>query len=272
MRVPLIAGNWKMHKTQQEAARFVAGLVPLIAEVAGVEVALCPPFTALGATVEALRGSAVAVGAQDCFWEETGAYTGQVAPHMLKDAGCKYVIIGHSELRGRFGKEPADWTSQVRALFGETDATVNRKALAALAAGLAPIICLGETLQERDRGETDDVVREQARRALAGMTAEQVAGLVIAYEPVWAIGTGRTCDPDEANRVLGLIRTAARAAFADAAATLRIQYGGSVKPDNAAELMRQPEIDGALVGGASLEPVDFSAIVAAAGARGGDRR
>ncbi len=265
MRVPLIAGNWKMFKTGAEAARFAADFVPLIEDVEGVDIALCAPFTALAAAAEALRGSAVALGAQDCFWEEEGAYTGQVAPHMLVEAGCSYVIVGHSERRGRFGKEPADWTPQMRALFGDNDATVNRKALAALRAGLAPIICMGETLAERDRGETDLVVREQAQRALAGMTAQQVASLAIAYEPVWAIGTGRTCEAPEANRVIKLIRDiASEECGAQAAASLRIQYGGSVKPDNAAEILRKPEIDGALVGGASLKPMDFSAIVAAA--------
>jgi triosephosphate isomerase len=270
MRVPLIAGNWKLFKTGQEASRFVADFVPLIEDLAGVEVALCPPFTALAATAETLRGSAVALGAQDCFWEEEGAYTGEVAPHMLAEAGCTYVIIGHSERRGRFGKEPAGWTHDLRALFADNDATVNRKAKAALAAGLAPIICIGETLSERDAGDADTVVRMQALRALEGLTSQQAAALVIAYEPVWAIGTGRTCDAGEANRVIKLIRDAARESFGpEASAALRIQYGGSVKPDNAADILRQAEIDGALVGGASLKPADFAAIVAAAaGGRG----
>jgi len=268
MRVPLMAGNWKMYKTQGEAAKFVAEFVPLTEDVSGVEAALCPPFTALAATAEALRGSGVSLGAQDCFWEEQGAYTGQVAPKMLVEAGCKYVIVGHSERRGRFGQIPGDWTPQVRALFGDNDATVNRKAKAALAAGLTPIICIGETADERDRGETDTIVRRQLAGALDGVPAEQVASLVIAYEPVWAIGTGRTCDASEANRVIGLIRAAVRETFGAApGASIRIQYGGSVKPDNAAEIMRQPEIDGALVGGASLKPADFAAIVAAGAAK-----
>lgn len=270
MRVPLIAGNWKMHKTGQEASRFVGDFLPLVKGITGVEMALCPPFTALAATVEALRGSVVAVGAQDCFWEQEGAYTGQVAPQMLVELGCKYVIIGHSERRGRFGKEPADWTPEVRMLFGETDATVNRKARSALAAGLTPIICLGEALEERERGETDMVVRTQALRALEEMTSRQVGGLVIAYEPVWAIGTGRTCEPAEANRVIELIRESVRESFGgEAADHLRIQYGGSVNPGNAAAILCQEHIDGALVGGASLKPRDFSAIIAAVGAGGG---
>jgi len=272
MRVALIAGNWKMHKTQQEAGKFVADFVSLIEDVEGVEVALCPPFTALAATNEALRGSGVGVGAQDCFWEEQGAYTGQVAPKMLVEVGCKYVIIGHSERRGRFGQAPEDWTPDVLALFGDTDAAVNRKVKAALKAGLTAIICMGETLEERDRGETDAVVHRQLRAGLEGVPAAQVGGLVIAYEPVWAIGTGRTCDAGEANRVIKLIRDAVRDSFGDAAAAgIRIQYGGSVKPDNAAEILRQPEIDGALVGGASLKPADFAAIVAAAPRCGANR-
>jgi triosephosphate isomerase len=272
MRVPLIAGNWKMHKTQREASTFVAEFVPLIEDLSRVEVALCPPFTALSATAEALRGSGIGLGAQDCFWEEQGAFTGQVAPKMLVEVGCKYVIIGHSERRGRFGRTPQDWTPQVRALFGDNDATVNRKVRAALAAGLTPIICMGETADERDRGETDVIVRRQLSGALQGVAADQAAGLVIAYEPVWAIGTGRTCEEGEANRVIKLIRDAVRASFGDtAAASIRIQYGGSVKPDNAAPILHQPEIDGALVGGASLKPADFAAIVAAAPPASGGR-
>ncbi|UCH36733.1 MAG: triose-phosphate isomerase [Armatimonadota bacterium] len=264
MRVPLVAGNWKMFKTQQEATQFAADFVSLIEDVHGVEVALCPPFTALAAATEALRGCDVGLGGQDCFWEEEGAFTGQVAPHMLVEVGCEYVIIGHSERRGRFGTTPEDWAPEVLALFGDSDQTVNRKVKAALAAGLTPIICMGETADERDRGETDSVVRGQLQAALDGVSAEQVAGLVIAYEPVWAIGTGRTCDAAEANRVSKLIRDAVRAEFGDAAAEgIRIQYGGSVKPGNAAEILGQPEIDGALVGGASLKPTDFAAIVAA---------
>jgi triosephosphate isomerase len=268
MRIPLIAGNWKMYKTQREAIAFAVEFVPLIEDVSGVEAVLCPPFTALAAMAEALRGSSVGLGAQDCFWEEQGAYTGQVAPKMLVDAGCRYVIIGHSERRGRFGQVPQDWTPQVRALFGDSDATVNRKAKAALAGGLAPIICVGESADERDRGETDVVIRGQLAGALDGVPAEQVTNLVVAYEPVWAIGTGRTCEAAEANRVIGMIRAAVKESFgAASAAGIRVQYGGSVKPDNAAEIMRQPEIDGALVGGASLKPADFAAVVAAAAAK-----
>src|SRR5439155_661126 len=204
-------------------------------------------------------------GAQDIFWRPSGAYTGQVCGAMLKDAGCSHVIIGHSETRGRFGVPEEGFTEEVLAHFGESDQTVNLKVKAALADDLIPIVCCGETLAERREGRTDAVIRLQIERGLAGITAEQVAGIIIAYEPVWAIGTGEVCPCDEANRICGLIRETIRHLFGPpTAAAVRIQYGGSVKPDNAPELLRQDQIDGALVGGASLKAADFIAIVQAA--------
>jgi triosephosphate isomerase len=264
VRTPIIAGNWKMHKTVAEAAELVTALAPQVAGIDGVEIVLCPPYTALAATHAALRGTRMQLGGQNVFWKESGAYTGHVAPGMLRDVGCAYVIIGHSETRGRFGVPEPGMTSEILAHFGESDATVNLKAKAALAASLVPIVCCGELLSERREGLTDEVVGAQIKRALADLPAEQVSRLVLAYEPVWAIGTGEVCASDEANRVCGVIRAVVRRQFGGAAAdAVRIQYGGSVKPDNAADLLRQPEIDGALVGGASLKAGDFAAIVRA---------
>lgn len=251
-RIPLIAGNWKMYKTVPEAIAFIRELKKQLASVEGVEVAVCPPFTALALAAEALRGTDIAVGAQDVFWEEQGAYTGEISPGMLKDAGCRYVIIGHSERRQ---------------YFGETDEKVNRKVKAVLGHGLVPIMCVGETLAEREAGITEKVVRTQAEAGLAGLTAEQAAGMVIAYEPVWAIGTGKTASDEDARQVISFIRSLAKDLFGpDAAGKIRIQYGGSVKPGNAAGLLAQPDIDGALVGGASLEAESFAGIIKAAGA------
>jgi len=270
MRRPLIAGNWKMYKTVKEATEFVAAFAGKVAGAGNVEVALCPPFTALAAVAQALRGTAIGLGAQDCFWAEQGAFTGQVAPPMLAEAGCRYVIMGHSERRGRFGSTKGITENMLR-LFGDNDETVNLKAKAVLKGGMTPIVCCGEMLAERHSGRTDAVVSSQVRAALAGIEREQVAGLVIAYEPVWAIGTGEVCDAEEANRVIGLIRrTVASAAEPSAAEGVRIQYGGSVKPDNIQGIMEQPEIDGALVGGASLDPAAFETIVkVSAAVRGG---
>jgi triosephosphate isomerase len=265
MRTPIIAGNWKMHKTVAEAVSLVEALKPRVAERTDVEVVVCPPYTALAATNAALQGSAIRLGAQDVFWKESGAYTGRVAPGMLLDVGCVYAIVGHSETRGRFGVLEKEMTEEVLAFFGENDTTVNLKAKAALARGLTPIVCCGELLAEWRDGRTDEVVRRQIERGLAGLSPEQVEGLVLAYEPVWAIGTGEVCASREANRVCGVIRDQVRRQFgAPAAEAVRVQYGGSVKPDNAADLLRQPEIDGALVGGASLKAEDFAAIVHAA--------
>ena len=247
MRKPVIAGNWKMHKTAGEGVKLVQELNALTKEVTDVEIVVCPPFTALAAAAEAVAGTNIGLGAQNMHWEEKGAFTGEIAPGMLKDIGCTHVIIGHSERRQ---------------YFAETDATVNKKVKAALTAGLIPIVCVGETLAEREANETEKVVGVQVKGGLDGLTVGQVAGLVIAYEPVWAIGTGRTASAEDANAVCAFIRRTIAGMLGEAAAdSVRIQYGGSVKPDNVAELMAKPDIDGALVGGASLEAPTFSKLV-----------
>lgn len=272
-RVPLIAGNWKMHKTVGEARSLVKELMPRVQGLETVEVAVCPPATALSAVGEEIAGCGIALGAQDMFWAAQGAFTGMISPLMLVDVGCKYVIIGHSERRGRFGKPDASISAEAARVFGDTDASVNLKVKAALAHGLVPIMCVGETLAERDAGMTDEVVARQVRAGLEGVAPHQVGGLVIAYEPVWAIGTGRACDATEANRVIGVVRqTVAEAFGAEAAAGVRVQYGGSVTDSNAHELLSQPEIDGALVGGASLDACRFATIVQAGSVVGKDLR
>jgi triosephosphate isomerase (TIM) len=264
MRRQVIAGNWKLNKTIAEARELCAALVEAGLGSAGADVVVCPPYTALAAAREVLEGSGIGLGAQDLFWRPSGAYTGQVSAAMLKDAGCSHVIIGHSESRGRFGAPEEGFTDEVLAHFGESDRTVNLKTKAALAGGLTPIVCCGELLAERRDGRTDAVVRGQIERGLEGLSVEQVAGLILAYEPVWAIGTGEVCASDEANRVCGVIRETVAASFGrHTAETVRIQYGGSVKPENAPELLRQEQIDGALVGGACLKAADFIAIVQA---------
>jgi triosephosphate isomerase len=261
MRKPLIAGNWKMHKTAREASDFIAGFLPAVTGVEGVDIALCPPFPALEAASRALSGSSVALGAQDCFWLDKGAFTGQVSPPMLEAAGCKYVIVGHSERRGRFGNLD-EVPKHLVSAFGDTDSVVNAKVCAALQAGLVPILCVGETLPERKQGLTDKTVASQLEACLAGVAAEQVAGVIVAYEPVWAIGTGQVCDAGEAERVIGLIRSqVSRILNPRAAEGIRIQYGGSVKPENTTDIMSRPQIDGALVGGASLDATSFAEIV-----------
>ena len=245
MRVPVMAGNWKMYKTAREAAEVIRALRARVADVTGVDVVVCPPFTALAAALEAARDSRIAIGAQDCHWEKEGAFTGEVAAPMLADLGCRHAIVGHSERRQ---------------YFGETDATVDRKVEAVLAHGLTCIGCLGETLQEREAGQTLHVLERQLRGGFARHLTS--ARLVIAYEPVWAIGTGRTATPDQAQEVHAFLRgLVAEVAGGDAAARLRILYGGSVKPDNVAALMAQPDVDGGLVGGASLDPASFARIV-----------
>jgi len=264
-RVPLVAGNWKMNKTVGESVTLVKELMPRVDGLESVEVAVCPPATALHAVGRALAGSEIALGSQDVFWQDSGAFTGLLSPLMLLDVGCTYAIIGHSERRGRFGKPDESLSADAARVFGDTDASVNLKVNAALKHKLVPIVCVGETLPEREDGRTDAVVEGQLRAGLAGFTAEQVAGIVLAYEPVWAIGTGRACDAAEANRVCGLIRSVVGRMFTDEiAAALRVQYGGSMSPDNAHELISQPEIDGGLVGGASLDACKFSQIVTAA--------
>lgn len=246
-RTPFVCGNWKMHKTGPEAAALVAELVAGLGEVAGrVEVAVAPPFTALAAAVQAAAGSPVEVAAQDVHWEPKGAFTGEISAPMLAAAGCRYGIVGHSERRQ---------------LFGETDETVRRKAGALLAAGIRPIVCVGETLAEREAGRTLEVVDRQVRQGLAGLGAEPLAALTIAYEPVWAIGTGRTATPAIAQEVHAFVRARLAERFGSAAQVIRVLYGGSVKPENVDDLMAQQDLDGALVGGASLDPEAFARIV-----------
>lgn len=247
-RRPLIAGNWKMHKTLAEA-RALARAIRQGAAPGRAEVALAPPYTALAAVADELAGSDIRLAAQDAFWEKQGAYTGAISPVMLKDVGCHYVIIGHSERRQH---------------FGETNDTVNRRLKAVLENGLAAILCVGETLEEREGGKTFEVVHTQLRLGLAAVTAG-AERLVIAYEPVWAIGTGKTATPQQAQEVQAFIRSLLRELTGPEAEAIRIQYGGSVTPDNAATLLAQPDIDGALVGGASLKPELFLPIIAAAG-------
>lgn len=263
MRTSLIAGNWKMNMTIAEGVALVETMKQELAGVSGADAAVCPPAPLLKPIADVLKGSNITLGGQDMFWESKGAYTGQVSGVMLKDVGCSYVIIGHSERRGRFGKIPDGWTDELLSCFGDSDQVVNRKVRAAFVYGLTPIMCCGETIDERERGVTDMVVGAQIRAGLAGLTVEQVASMVIAYEPVWAIGTGKVCDPPEGNRVITTIRSIVRDLFGNAAAHTRIQYGGSATPDNIAEIMGQSEIDGALVGGASLKP-SFAEMVKAA--------
>jgi len=239
MRTPLIAGNWKMYKSVAEAVKFVKEFRGRVKDIADVELVLAPPFTAIHAAAEAARNSNVAIAGQDVYWETEGAFTGEVSPAMLREAGAEYAIIGHSERR---------------TLFGETDASVNRKTLAAFAAELTPIVCIGETLDERERGETFAVLDRQITHGLDGLTDEQVQQLVVAYEPVWAIGTGRNATPAQAAEAHAHIREHLRTRFGpDAAEQCHVIYGGSVKPGNAAELLSQADVDGALVGGASLD-------------------
>ena len=244
MRTPLIAGNWKMFKTVHEAVVFVKELRALVKDVADVEVVVGPPFTAIHAVAEAARNSNIGVAAQDMHWEREGAFTGEVSAAMITEAGAEYVIIGHSERRR---------------LFGETDAIVNRKVAAALTAGLTPIVCVGETLDERERNETLAILDRQIKDGLDQVTGEQLAELVVAYEPVWAIGTGKNATAAQAGEAHAHIRTRLRQWFgAEAADQCRVIYGGSVKPDNIRQLIAEPDVDGALVGGASLDLKSFS--------------
>jgi triosephosphate isomerase (TIM) len=247
MRTPFIAANWKMHKTVHEAVAFVKEFRTLVKDVHDVEIVVAPPFTALRAVADAAHASNVGVAGQNVYWEREGAFTGEVSAPMLKEAGAEYVIVGHSERRR---------------LFGETDQTVNRKLLAAVGAQLTPIVCIGETLDERDRNETLTILDRQIKHGLDGVTADQVAGLVIAYEPVWAIGTGRNATPEQAGEAHAHIRSRLRQWFGGHAADqCHIIYGGSVKPDNIRELSSLVDVDGALVGGASLDLRGFFDIV-----------
>ena len=265
MRQKIIAGNWKMNCVRAEAEGLIKELLPLLSQSAAAQVVVCPPYPLLGTVGAMLEDSGAALGAQDVFWKAKGAYTGQVSAAMLLDVGCQYVIVGHSERRGRFGVPEPDFDANILAHFGDTNDSVNRKVLAALAAGLIPICCVGETLSERQQNDTDPVVAGQTQIALRGVTAAQAAQMVFAYEPVWAIGTGEVCHADEADRVCGLIRGTVAALYdSETAEAVRIQYGGSMKPDNAVELLAKPNIDGGLIGGASLKAADFAAIIAAA--------
>ena len=247
MRIPFIAGNWKMFKTVHEAVVFVKELRSTVKDALGVEIVVAPPFTAIHAAAEAARNTNIGVAAQDLYWEREGAFTGEVSAAMIKEAGAEYAIIGHSERRR---------------LFGETDAIVNRKTQAAIAGGLTPIVCIGETLEERERDLTLAVLDRQIKDGLDALSAEQIAELVVAYEPVWAIGTGRNATAAQAGEAHAHIRKRIRQWFgADAADRCHVIYGGSVKPDNIREIIAEPDVDGALVGGASLDVNSFMDIV-----------
>jgi triosephosphate isomerase (TIM) len=246
-RIPFIAGNWKMFKTVHEAVVFVKELRSAVKDVTDVEIVVAPPFTAVHAVAEAARNSNVGVAAQDLHWEREGAFTGEVSAAMIKEAGAEYVIVGHSERRR---------------LFGESDAIVNRKTLAAIGGGLTPIVCIGETLEERERNETFAILDRQIKDGLDGLGAPQLAEIVVAYEPVWAIGTGRTATAAQAGEAHAHIRKRLRQWFgADAADRCHLLYGGSVKPDNISELIAEEDVDGALVGGASLDVRSFAEII-----------
>jgi len=246
-RRPLMAGNWKMYKTAAEAAQTAQQLVERVAGVTGVDIMIAPTYTALVPVFEVIQNSPVALGAQNLFWEDEGAYTGEISAPMLKSAGCQYGIIGHSERRQ---------------YFGETDETVNKKIQAAIQVGLKPVFCVGETEEERSSEQTLSVLDKQVKKGLEGLVSDQLDTLIIAYEPVWAIGTGKTATDDQAQEVHQFIRSLVEKNFGTALSdSIRILYGGSVKPDNVAGLMSMPDIDGALVGGASLDAESFSKIV-----------
>jgi triosephosphate isomerase len=242
-----MAGNWKMYKTPVETCAFFEKFRPLVMSAEHCEIVICPPFTNLPAAVEASRGSRIQVGAQNLYWMKEGAFTGEVSGPMIRATGATHVIVGHSERRQ---------------YFGETDETVLKKTVAALDAGLTPIVCVGELLEHRESGKTEAVLCEQCQKGITALDVRQVAQIVIAYEPVWAIGTGKTATPEIAADAHRVIRREIRACYGDQVASqIRILYGGSVKPDNVKSLMAQPEIDGALVGGASLDPISFASIV-----------
>ena len=251
MRKPIVAGNWKMNKTLEESEALATEVRNAVANLSGVDVVICPPFTALDRVAKALEGSTVELGAQDIHWEAEGAYTGEVSAQMLLTCGCRYVILGHSERR---------------TYFGETDTTVNQKLTASLGSDLNPIVCVGETLEERESEVTEKVIRRQVTGAYEGLSSENAGRTVVAYEPVWAIGTGLTATPEQAEDVHRVIRSQLSELYSvELGDSIRIQYGGSVKPENAAELFGQPDIDGGLIGGAALDAASFAAIVGAAG-------
>jgi len=246
-RRPILAGNWKMNMTATQARELASKLIPLVSGVKDRDIVLAPTFTSLQTVAEASKGTNMALAAQNLFWEDKGAFTGEISAEMLLDSGCKYVIIGHSERRQ---------------YFGETDETVSKKVRQALNKGLLPIVCVGELLSEREAGKANDVIDRQVSGALKGVTAAEMQKIVVAYEPVWAIGTGKTATPEQANDIHAFIRQKVKAMYnGDIAEGLRIQYGGSVTPDNVSQLMAKPDIDGALVGGASLKPESFAALV-----------
>ncbi|MFZ0087981.1 MAG: triose-phosphate isomerase [Solirubrobacteraceae bacterium] len=249
-RMPLIAGNWKLHQTVEQAEHYIAALLPRVSSVTGVDIAICPTFTALQAMVDSTRGSQVAVYAQNMHQEPEGAFTGEVSAPMLTELDVQGVILGHSERRE---------------LFGETDKALSHKVPAALAAGLLPVLCVGETEEERERGDTERKLRHQVQEDLARVDPERLGEIVIAYEPIWAIGTGQVATPEQAQEAIAFVRALVADRSREQAEHTRILYGGSVKPDNAAELVALPDIDGALVGGGSLDPESFAAIVAALG-------
>ena len=243
----VIAGNWKMYKNQKQTRAFFRAFKPLVLEVTDCDIVIAPPFTDISAAVKAAKGTTLGIAAQDVFWEKEGAYTGEVSTAMLVEAGCGYAIIGHSERRQ---------------FFGETNETVLKKTKAALAAGLTPIVCIGEMLADREAGNTEKVIEGQFKGSVGALTPEEFSRILIAYEPVWAIGTGRTATPEIAAAVHKFVRQCAAAQFSEShASALRILYGGSVKPDNIQGLMAQEELDGALVGGASLDPKSFASLV-----------
>ncbi len=247
MRRPFICGNWKMYKTVSEALAFINEAKGLVADAKDVDIGIGAPATALKSIADAAKGSNIMIGGENCHWEKEGAFTGEIAPGMLVEAGCDFVIIGHSERRQ---------------YFGETNETCNKKAKAAIAAGLTVILCCGETLEEREAGKTTAVVTDHVKNGLAGFSPEEMKKIVIAYEPVWAIGTGKTATPDQAQEVHAVIRNLLVEMFGkDIAEATRIQYGGSVKPENVKEIMSKPDVDGALVGGASLKADSFAQLV-----------
>jgi triosephosphate isomerase len=247
MRRPIIVGNWKMNKTVSEAVTLVQDLIDRVGDVDNVDIGVGPPFTALNAVVETCAGTNVAVAAQNIFWEDSGAFTGEISPGMLVEIGCKYAIIGHSERR---------------TIMGETDEMVNKKLFAALKHNLTPIVCIGETLDQRELNQTFDIIETQVNAGLAGLSPDEAKIIVLAYEPIWAIGTGKTATPDQAQEIHAFIRKKLAELFnTEVADAIRIQYGGSVKPENIVDLMAQEDLDGALVGGASLKADSFANII-----------
>ncbi len=256
MRIPMMVGNWKMNNDNDEAWDLAVAIAEGLEDLEGCQVVVCPPFTALVSVGEAMEGTDIALGGQNLYWETSGAFTGEISAPMLTSCGCEYVIVGHSERRGRFGKAPAE--ECLLSVFGDNDATVNKKVKAALSGDLIPIVCVGELLAERQEEKTDEVVEGQVVAALAELVEDEIVDVVFAYEPVWAIGTGEVCEAGEANRVCRIIREAlAEKVGADEAEQMIVLYGGSVSPGNIQGLMEQPDIDGGLVGGACLKDESF---------------